>query len=855
MDKPTMRGWILHSGSPVPELVRACEEARASGVLLDVIHPKEIDLILDPQSPARVFRKGAEIPLPQFAIASFVSEPDAYNFALLQQLETQGVLCVNRADTLKKTSDKLLTLQLLAAQGVPVPKTLWIRPNTSPDFLRDQLGLPLVVKIIDGSKGHGVSLVHSLPELETLLDMLMASRPASPLLAQEFLADSRGRDLRVLVIDGKPRVAMLRQNRSPDGFKSNISAGGRASAFPLSDPIRELSERVISILGLNIGGIDLLFRGDGFVVGEANSSPGFQGIESCTDVNVPVEVLHSIARQLQARAAARFQALAEGVRSLDDLRGRKEPELVQLCLSACASPDSIQLHVLLDILRRNANTQFGAAHGFASIRSIADFRRQVPVAGWEAFEPFAKRMEAGEPDVLFAGRPAHFIATSGTTGNVKLLPESPEGAFAKSLVSKARIALLMKMAPGVMDGFFIPLSNAASFGTTSGGIPFGFASGLTLAGASPDILRRMAFPPDVLQADDPETLDYLILRHAVAQPLVRLLVGNNPGRMTALLESADRHRDALLDDIERGTLRADLPLAPDLRARLERALSPDPDRARSLRALVASRGRLDPRDYWPGLQAVSCWLGGTIGRYLEGLKPWLPETVTFIDCGYGASEGKFNLPTRPGASEGPLALFGCFFEFAPRSGGEPLLAHELTDGEEYELLVTTYSGLYRYDLHDIVRVQGFTRRTPNLLFVGKSREIANLATEKLTGSFLADVVRQTLADRDLRWKHFGMVADSAQHRYVFCVEPDGPPPDAAWLAHLDQALIDQALAYKVMRGQKLILPPRLLVVKPGWRDQLYAARLRPGVTTAQIKLPMIYDQPPAPDLVERIVEM
>ena len=306
-----MHGWILYNGQEVRELTRACEEALAAGVKLAVVDPKDIDLVIDGDDLSSLFVKGQAVPVPMFVIAAFVEDADAYNLALLQQLETQGVLCVNRAETLKRTGDKLLTLQLLAAGGIAVPKTILIRRETTPSFIIEQLGLPVVIKVNDGSKGVGVTLVRSGKELENLLEMLNATGAKSGILAQQFIADSCGRDVRVLVIDGEPRVGMLRRNRSPEGFKSNISVGGSAEAYPLTDPIRALSNRVIQLLGLNIGGIDLLFKGDGFVVGEANSIPGFQGIEASSEINVPAEILKSIARQLKERALAKSKAAAE----------------------------------------------------------------------------------------------------------------------------------------------------------------------------------------------------------------------------------------------------------------------------------------------------------------------------------------------------------------------------------------------------------------------------------------------------------------------------------------------------------------------------------------------------------------
>ena len=540
--------------------------------------------------------------------------------------------------------------------------------------------------------------------------------------------------------------------------------------------------------------------------------------------------------------------------SIDDWREKTEIECLRCFMGMCAATEMIQQTVLLDIVRRNAQTEYGRQHGFESIRSVADFRKQVPLSDWTSFEPYAKRMETGENELLFSGPPTHFIATSGTTGATKLIPESAEGHAVKSIVSRMRTALLVKMAPEIMNGFFIPLVSVASMGKTACGIPIGYASGLTLSDSSPEILKRMAFPPAVMKATDPDTLNYLIMRFSVAQPQVRMLVGNNPGRMTALIETANQRRDALINDIERGTLSPELVLAEGLRRTLEKDLAPDPDRAQTLRQMLAARGRLEPGDYWPGLNMMACWLGGTIGRYLDGLKPWLPDNMLFADVGYGASEGKINLPMKPGTAAGPLATFGYFFEFRPTEGGEPLMAHELKEGEEYGLILTNYSGLYRYDLHDVVRVSGFTGNNPNIAFISKTQDIANLSGEKVTGTFLANVLQQTLALRNLRWRHFCVVANPHLHRYEFCVEPEGPDgPDDAWRQEVDQQLIQTHPLYGLYRKRNLLQPPSLILMKQGWQDRLYAARIRPGVTTAQIKLPVVCAQLPLPEFAGQTI--
>lgn len=251
----------------------------------------------------------------------------------------------------------------------------------------------------------------------------------------------------------------------------------------------------------------------------------------------------------------------------------------------------------------------------------------MSVNAWEVFEPYSQRVEAGEKDVLFVGAPKYFVLTSGTTGAMKRLPESREGDYAKSATSRVRIAALMRLLPDGADGYFLPLSNhhrsirrlPASPSTTPPAFP---------AGLPPQIQRRIAYPAAVLKATSVPTLHYLIMRHALALPNVLMLVGNNPARMTSLFEWTNEHRDELIADIEHGVLSRRLELDASVRELLERDLTPDPGRAAQLRELVIWDGRLRPKGFWPDLKMAACWLGGTIGRYVKELRPWLPETTS-----------------------------------------------------------------------------------------------------------------------------------------------------------------------------------------------------------------------------------
>ncbi len=294
-----MKGWVLFIGEPVTELLRLQETAKKAGFTIEIVDPDKVQILLD-EDPG-IFVNGTRNEFPDFVIAGFVGNATYHNISLLRLLESKGVLCINKASTLLKTKDKLLTLQLLASNSIPVPKTFLLSYPVDFTLIEQEFGYPLVVKVIGGSKGDGVALVDSSKQLENMVQMFEAGGLKEDILIQEFIETSRGRDVRILIVDHKPVSAMMRSNVNKDGFKSNYSAGGRVDGFEMTPEMEALAIKVSKILDLRVGGIDLLFTDDGFKVCEANSIPGFEGMEKACDVNVPALILTSIARQLKER--------------------------------------------------------------------------------------------------------------------------------------------------------------------------------------------------------------------------------------------------------------------------------------------------------------------------------------------------------------------------------------------------------------------------------------------------------------------------------------------------------------------------------------------------------------------------
>lgn len=523
-------------------------------------------------------------------------------------------------------------------------------------------------------------------------------------------------------------------------------------------------------------------------------------------------------------------------------------------LAMCGAVAETQEEVLLDILATSARTGWGRAHGFEGICSVGEYLARQPVTTWSDYAPFAERMENGEEDLLFPGRPEIFIATSATEGVRKLLPESAAGIRAKKATSRVRMVSLLRNFPSVArEGAILPLSNRPELGRTAAGTPIGMASGSSLDNVGEEVLSRVAFPLAVLGAESQVQVDYLLMRFALERD-VRSIVGNHPGRMALLFDLADRRRDSFVREIADGTVAPDLGLSPEFVATLP--LSPNPERSAALAAGVAASGRLLPKDFWPNLGLVTFWLGGSIGRYMKDLEPWLPPGVGRMDCGYGASEAKLNVPLAPGRPAGPVALHAQFVEFLPADGGAPLLAHEVEDGASYRLLLTTYSGLYRYDLGDVVGVEGFTGGCPNIVFTAKAGDVGNLTGERLTATQLLRAVGRVLDEAGLLARHWCAFPDPDRHAWDLCLEPvpSSAEPSADLPVHLEAGLQEESMAYRFVRGQGLLRPLRVVVMAQGWLERLHEAKVRPGVSISQVKLPVVSPVLPYPEMVKCVLD-
>lgn len=512
--------------------------------------------------------------------------------------------------------------------------------------------------------------------------------------------------------------------------------------------------------------------------------------------------------------------------------------------------EEVQSSVLLELVRANAHTAFGKEHHFSKIRTVEDFRREVPISEWSDYSSHIEELANGASDLLFAGRTQYFARTTGTTGAVKLLPISERELAPRMLVGRIK-NLERSVACGALPAFLdkkmkiMNLSGTFSVESTEGGVPIGSASGISakIEEEADSAEGMVAHPPSLFNYFEDDAYYHVAMRCGLYYRNMGAVFSTNAKRFENMICYAREHGEELIEEIRTGTCRYELP--EKVREAMREVLLPNPVRAEELRRMHAE-GRLIPAYYWPELIACFFWLSGSIGAYAESLRPYLARDVLFMDCGYGASEANINMPMEPETPSGALTIYTYFFEFLPRDGGAPLLAHELETGKDYELLLTTNAGLYRYRIHDIIHVDGFFGTTPMIHFRAKAGDVANLSGEKLDGPLLQEMIRKAVSDR-FGTKALQVYPDMAERRYVIYIEPDRDVEREEGLSELvDDYLLRNVSMYAWARGDA-IKKPKVCLMSRGWGEEVYRQYAKKGQERAQIKIPVIRGDAWKPD--------
>jgi ribosomal protein S6--L-glutamate ligase len=219
-----------------------------------------------------------------------------YGTAVVRQFQEMDVFCANTAHGIINSRDKLRSLQILSRHQIGIPRTTFARDKKDVLPAIERVGgAPVIIKLIEGTQGIGVLLAESTKAAESIIELLQSQK--QNVLIQKFVAESKGKDIRAFVV-GDRVVAAMRRVAQGQEFRSNVHRGGIAEAVELSEEYHETAVRAAQILGLRVAGVDMLEGKTGPQIMEVNSSPGLEGIETCTGLDIAGAVIDYIAAQV-----------------------------------------------------------------------------------------------------------------------------------------------------------------------------------------------------------------------------------------------------------------------------------------------------------------------------------------------------------------------------------------------------------------------------------------------------------------------------------------------------------------------------------------------------------------------------
>jgi len=285
---------ILSRDGTLYSCKRLVEAAEQRGHSVDIIDPLSCYMNINPAAPTIHYR-GRQLERYDAVIPRIGSAITFYGSAVLRQFELLGSYPLNESVAITRARDKLRSLQLLARQGIDLPITGFAHsPDDTGDLIELVGGAPLVVKLVEGTQGIGVVLAETRQAAESVIDAFRGLN--AHILVQEFIAEAKGCDIRCLVIGNEVVAAIERRAKAGD-FRSNLHRGGQATVVEITPREREIALAAAHTLGLDVAGVDILRANRGPLVMEVNASPGLEGIEKATGLDIAGRMIHWIERQ------------------------------------------------------------------------------------------------------------------------------------------------------------------------------------------------------------------------------------------------------------------------------------------------------------------------------------------------------------------------------------------------------------------------------------------------------------------------------------------------------------------------------------------------------------------------------
>tara|TARA_R110002073_G_scaffold263151_9_gene426246 strand:+ start:221 stop:1114 length:894 start_codon:yes stop_codon:yes gene_type:complete len=273
---------------------RLKEAAEARGHTLNIVNTLRCYMNIASRRP-EIYYNGEKLTGYDAVIPRIGASVTFYGMAVLRQFEMMGVYPLNESVAIGRSRDKLRSMQLLARDGLGLPVTTFAHdPSQTEEVIKLAGGAPLVIKLLEGTQGVGVVLADTDRSAKSVVEAFRGAKVN--ILVQEFIKEANGSDIRALVVGGKVIAAMQRKGAEGE-FRSNLHRGGSAVSVKISAQERQTATRAAKAMGLNVCGVDMLRSARGPVVMEVNSSPGLEGVEKATGIDIASQIIEFLEKR------------------------------------------------------------------------------------------------------------------------------------------------------------------------------------------------------------------------------------------------------------------------------------------------------------------------------------------------------------------------------------------------------------------------------------------------------------------------------------------------------------------------------------------------------------------------------
>lgn len=497
-------------------------------------------------------------------------------------------------------------------------------------------------------------------------------------------------------------------------------------------------------------------------------------------------------------------------------------------------PMKAQKSVLNKILRRNKNCELGKKLGLGEIKSIEDYQKKVPLSTYADYEPYVDRMiNNGEDRIMFSGKNIRYCSSSGSVGKPKILPKGINDLWKMQCigfsVSVSVAAHWLKKNKGIkLPSQMGPLVLILTGHNLKDNKRCNGAGQVPLTYLKPITRFFCTSPYSLLAPEHEELLDtsYLQLRFALENRNVSYLGSLVVTLLTTMFDYLEENWEMLCDDIEKGIINPNIKCTPELRKEYSKMFKPNPKRAAELRREF-EKGfdtPIAPR-IWPKLTWGYGMMGSSLKVYIEKLRKSVGD-LPLHNMGYAAAEGFFAAPVELNVNDAVLLPHCIFFEFLPVEEGEeqarddvkPLLINELEVGKDYEMIVSNFSGLYRYKVEDVVHVTEMYNNTPRVELLYRQNLSMNVANEKTTTQMVDFAASKAAEKLGIGLTGYSFYPDYSTNppRYCMFAEPEAPIDEDTrqkLIKELDEQLNGVNEKYYKYRRWGMLNEPEILILK------------------------------------------